>query len=79
MFYESEVFRKFVIKAKIKIEEWQKRGVNFLIYGAGEHSAQLLKHLDNPLFPSNKGDYNPLSPLTKGELKGVVPPLLRGN
>ncbi|MBI5749738.1 MAG: glycosyltransferase family 4 protein [Nitrospinae bacterium] len=45
MFYESEVFKKFVIDAKTKIEEWQKRRVNFFIYGAGEHSAQLLKHI----------------------------------
>ncbi|MBI3815893.1 MAG: hypothetical protein HY279_15670, partial [Nitrospinae bacterium] len=46
MFYESEVFKKFIDGAKDKIGEWQKKGVNFLIYGAGEHSAQLLKHID---------------------------------
>ncbi|MBI3582478.1 MAG: glycosyltransferase family 4 protein [Nitrospinae bacterium] len=46
MFYESEVFKNFVRDAKAKIGEWQKRKVNFLIYGAGEHSAQLLKHID---------------------------------
>ncbi len=46
MFYESEVFKKFVSDAKAKIGEWQEKGVNFLIYGAGEHSAQLLKHID---------------------------------
>jgi glycosyltransferase involved in cell wall biosynthesis len=63
MFYESDTFKKFVDGARTKIVEWQKRGVNFLVYGAGEHSAQLLKHLDNPLPPFNKGDYNPLNPL----------------
>ncbi len=45
MFYESEVFKKFVRDAKAKIEEWQKRKVNFLIYGAGEHSAQLFEYI----------------------------------
>ena len=46
MFYESEVFKNFVMDAEAKIGEWRKRGVNFLIYGAGEHSAQLFKHID---------------------------------
>ncbi len=46
MFYESDIFKKFVRDAKAKIEEWEKRGVNYLIYGAGEHSAQLLKYID---------------------------------
>jgi glycosyltransferase involved in cell wall biosynthesis len=62
MFYESEVFKNFVRDAKAKIGEWQKRGVNYLIYGAGEHSAQLLKHIVIPLNP----------PLEKGVRGGFL-------
>ena len=63
MFYESEVFKKFVRDAKAKIEEWQKRKVNFLIYGAGEHSAQLMKCMSTSLTLSMT---TPLSPPSKG-------------
>src|SRR3990167_5359790 len=63
MFYESEVFKKFVRDANAKIEEWQKRKVNFLIYGAGEHSAQLMKCMSTSLTPSMT---TPLSPPFKG-------------
>jgi hypothetical protein len=32
MFYESDTFKKFVIDAKAKIEEWQERGMKGVVF-----------------------------------------------
>ena len=69
MFYESEVFKKFVRDANAKIEEWQKRKVNFLIYGAGEHSAQLMKCMSTSLTPSMTTPLSPPFKCGEGEVE----------
>ncbi|MFQ5559762.1 MAG: glycosyltransferase family 4 protein [Nitrospinota bacterium] len=51
-FYTTPLFKSYLRKAQELVQDWVKSGTRFLIYGAGEHTLVLSRHLGltSPVF-----------------------------